>query len=99
MNRLPRKFGNLFRTIFLTATAMTAFAANSLLCRMALGQHLIDAASFTSIRVISGALTLGLLVFVRTGKADLRPHWPGAGALFCYMVFCPGLACVLHLRV
>ena len=87
MNHQLANPGNLFRTIFLTAAAMTAFAANSLLCRMALGQELIDAASFTSVRVISGALTLGLLVFIRGRSTKLRPNWPGAGALFCYMAF------------
>ena len=44
---------------------MIAFAANSLLCRMALGQGLVDAASFTSIRIISGALVLLLIVSIR----------------------------------
>ena len=42
-------------TALLTVLALIAFAANSVLCRIALGQELIDAASFTSIRVISGA--------------------------------------------
>ncbi len=49
-------------TVMLTFAAMLAFAANSLLCRLALGQGLIDAASFASIRVISGAVLLSLLV-------------------------------------
>ena len=41
-----------------TALAMGAFAANSLLCRLALRQDLIDPASFASIRLVSGAVTL-----------------------------------------
>ena len=49
----------------LTAIAMLAFAANSLLCRLALGAELIDAASFMAIRVISGAIMLGLIILPR----------------------------------
>ena len=41
---------------------MLAFAGNSLLCRIALKQTSIDAASFTSLRLASGALVLALLV-------------------------------------
>jgi drug/metabolite transporter (DMT)-like permease len=46
------------RTLALTALAMLAFAANSVLCRLALGQKLIDPASFAAVRVITAALTL-----------------------------------------
>jgi drug/metabolite transporter (DMT)-like permease len=52
-------------TLILTILAMIAFAGNSLLCRMALKQTDIDAASFTSIRLISGALVLWLIVWLR----------------------------------
>ena len=45
-------------TPFYTALALTAFAANSLLCRLALGGAAIDAASFTTVRLVSGALML-----------------------------------------
>jgi len=48
------------RIIVLTSLAMIAFAGNSLLCRAALKHTGIDAASFTTIRLISGALTLWL---------------------------------------
>ena len=75
------------RTAALTATAMVAFAANSLLCRMALGQNLIDAASFTSVRILAGALTLGLIVATRPNQQKLVPHWKGIVSLFCYMAF------------
>jgi len=47
--------------------AMLAFAANSILCRMALGQDAIDAASFTSIRLLSGAVMLLLILLYRDG--------------------------------
>ncbi|MCG6938477.1 MAG: DMT family transporter [Gammaproteobacteria bacterium] len=49
----------------LTALTMIAFASNSLLCRVALGEESIDAASFTSIRLISGAAMLALLMLYR----------------------------------
>ena len=44
--------------VILTALTMVAFAANSLLCRMALGGPLIDPVSFTTIRLVSGAFAL-----------------------------------------
>jgi drug/metabolite transporter (DMT)-like permease len=74
--------------MLLTAIAMLAFAANSLLCRMALGAGLIDAASFTSVRIISGAIMLGLIVLPRLRsqgrpKVDLR----AVAMLFAYMIF------------
>lgn len=77
---------NVFRTGLLTAAAMTAFAANSLLCRKALGQELIDAASFASIRIAAGAVTLVLILVIRGNKTKLVPDWAGVAALFCYMV-------------
>jgi drug/metabolite transporter (DMT)-like permease len=49
----------------LTALTMVAFASNSILCRAALGEHAIDAASFTSIRLLSGALMLALILAYR----------------------------------
>jgi drug/metabolite transporter (DMT)-like permease len=66
---------------------MLAFAANSLLCRMALGQNLIDPASFTSIRIVAGAATLGIIVALSSRDTKLRPDWPAIAALFGYMMF------------
>jgi len=77
----------ILRTVILTITAMIAFAANSLLCRMALGQDFIDAASFTSIRIVSGATVLLLIVSIRGHAKKITANWPGVAALFCYMVF------------
>jgi len=48
------------KIIGLMVVAMFAFAGNSLLCRLALGQGAIDAASFSSVRIVSGAVTSGL---------------------------------------
>jgi drug/metabolite transporter (DMT)-like permease len=62
------------RTYALTFVAMIAFAANSLLCRAALGTGEIDAASFTGIRLISGALVLAVIVYTKSQKADLKPR-------------------------
>lgn len=70
--------------ILLTMLAMIAFAANSILCRLALKETGIDAASFTAIRLASGALTLWLIVLMRDGAARTGGNWPSALALFAY---------------
>ncbi len=77
------------RLFLLTLAAMTAFAANSLLNRAALsGDAAMDPAAFTAVRMISGALMLGVLVALRGGAGRL----PGAGqgiaatALLAYAV-------------
>ncbi len=72
------------RMLCLTAMALLAFAGNSLLCRAALQHTPIDAASFTTIRLISGALTLWLLVQLTRRGATGRGSWPSAFALFAY---------------
>lgn len=73
-----------------TVIALIAFAANSVLCRMALLDGAIDAASFTTVRILSGAVTLAILVALRnSAQLRQRPNWPAATALFSYMVlFC-----------
>lgn len=72
------------RIFVLTVLAMGAFAGNSLLCRMALKHTSIDAASFTTIRLLSGALMLALVVRCRRGLATGAGNWPSALALFAY---------------
>lgn len=69
-----------------TLLAMLAFAGNSLLCRAALRDAGIDAGSFTSIRILSGAVTLWLVVALRapSGTAAGAGNWPSALALFAY---------------
>ncbi|MBT8098371.1 MAG: DMT family transporter [Gammaproteobacteria bacterium] len=75
-------------TVVLTTMAMIAFAANSVLCRLALGGDHIDAASFTAIRVMSGALLLVVIVAYRErGRIQRDADWRAALALFSYMVF------------
>ncbi|AEE53844.1 DMT family transporter [Haliscomenobacter hydrossis] len=72
------------RIILLTTLALIAFASNSLLCRVALKQTNIDAASFTSIRLIAGAAMLWLLVRIRRNTASGSGNWLSALALFAY---------------
>lgn len=63
---------------------MCAFAANSLLCREALAAGHMGAASFTLIRVISGALVLGLIFRIRFPQHPFGGSWLSAAALFAY---------------
>lgn len=74
------------RTIALTALAMLPLAANSWLCRAALRDTGIDAASFTSIRLVSGALMLWILVAFSRKLRNGAGNWPSALALFGYAV-------------
>jgi len=72
------------RVLALTALAMTAFAANSVLCRLALRNTGIDPATFTSIRLVAGALVLMLILLLRTGALFRQGNWSSAAALFAY---------------
>jgi len=72
------------RIALLTLLALLAFAGNSLLCRAALAQTGIDAASFTLVRLLSGAVVLALLAWWRRGGGTGRGNWPSAFALFAY---------------
>lgn len=68
----------------LALAAMIAFSANSILCRLALRDAHIDAASFTLIRVAAGAVALALLVRGRGGVLQGRGSWLSGVALFGY---------------
>lgn len=72
------------RIVALTSLAMLAFASNSLLCRVALNHTSIDAASFTSIRLVSGAVMLWLVVRINRSSQAGRGNWRSAVALFAY---------------
>jgi drug/metabolite transporter (DMT)-like permease len=72
------------RHLLLTTLAMIAFAGNSLLCRLALGTTAIDAASFTTLRILSGAILLLVLVTLRDRRFRPAGDWPSALALFAY---------------
>src|SRR5688500_400167 len=64
---------------------MLAFAGNSLLCRLALKHTAIDPASFTTIRLLSGAVVLWLIVQLRADHAAAgRGSWGSALALVAY---------------
>lgn len=77
------------RAIVLTAAAMVCFAANSIVCRLALASALIDAATFTTVRVISAAAMLSLVTVLQRRKP---PRMTGVNlfsvtALFGYLAF------------
>ncbi|VTU24366.1 threonine and homoserine efflux system [Variovorax sp. SRS16] len=78
---------SLLRTAVLAAGAMLAFAANSLLCRLALQHGGIDPASFGSIRLVSGAITLAVVVRLRSAPPASRASWLAAAMLFAYVAF------------
>ena len=83
-----RRGPSTLQTIALTAVAMLAFAANSLLCRLALQRQGIDPASFGSIRLVSGAITLLLVVQLRSRPPSAaRADWLAAAMLFAYVAF------------
>ena len=75
-------------TAVYTGFALIAFAANSVLCRLALGKATIDAAGFTTIRLVSGALVLLVLVAAsaKTNTVDDKGSWTSAFMLFLYAV-------------
>ena len=74
------------RVVALTSLTMIAFAGNSVLCRIALKDTSIDAASFTTIRLISGAMMLWLIVQMRSGTRSGRGNWSSALALIVYAI-------------
>ena len=67
-----------------TALALVAFAANSLLCRLALAGGGTDPAAFTTLRLASGALVLALLLALRRQAPWRTGTWRGGLALFAY---------------
>lgn len=77
------------RLATLTLLALCAFAGNSLLCRAAFATTSIDAASFTSIRLVSGALLLWIIVNLKGNRneGDSGGSWLSALALFSYAIF------------
>ena len=65
---------------------MIAFASNSLLNRLALGQKTIDAVSYTTIRLVAGAIALSLISLLQkdNSKPNVRGRWISAAMLFVY---------------
>ena len=74
------------RLFALVVLTMIAFAGNSLLCRLALRNTPIDAASFTTIRIVSGALALWIIVRLRDGPAGTAGDFTSALVLFAYAI-------------
>ncbi len=74
------------RVFLLSALTMVAFAANSVLNRLALDAGEAGPASFAAIRLISGAVMLALLVAARGGGVKWRVGWAGPAALVLYML-------------
>ena len=77
-----------FFTVLYTSLAMIAFASNSLLNRLALGQESIDAVSYTTIRLTAGALTLWLISSLQKNNKGprIRGNWISAAMLFLYAI-------------
>lgn len=80
------KYRSCSKTLMATLFALLAFAANSVLCRLALIDKSIDPISFTGIRLMSGALVLGLLLKVVVSAENRigRKSWSAAFMLFIY---------------
>lgn len=76
------------KTFVLTGLALIAFAANSVLCRLALGGNAVDAASFTVIRLLSGTITLSLILVLSQRRKNpvSGGRWLSAFMLFLYAV-------------
>ncbi len=74
------------RTLALTVFTLIAFASNSILCRLALAGDSIDPASFTSIRILSGAVTLAVIVALSRRGARHGGGWGSAFFLALYAV-------------
>ncbi len=76
------------KTFIYTSLALIAFAANSVLCRKALGENNIDASGFTVIRLLSGVIMLMILLGLTKNKKnkETRGSWYSAGMLFLYAV-------------
>jgi len=79
---------HLFKTIGLTGLALITFAANSVLCRLALGSGSIDAASFSVIRLLSGAMILLIIIRITRKKntSSVKGSWTAGFMLFLYIV-------------
>jgi drug/metabolite transporter (DMT)-like permease len=80
------KSSPLLKTLIFTVFALIAFAANSVLCRLALGENTIDASSFTSIRLLSGALFLLIILKFNNKKnrSSTKGSWSATAMLFLY---------------
>ena len=86
---MPARTGGISsQTFMLTAAAMLCFAANSLLCRLALVSRRIDAATYTTLRVASGAAILCCVVWLqrRALPRIISANFLSAASLFAYFI-------------
>lgn len=74
------------RIIALTVIAMIAFAANSVLARLAFATAGAEPLSYTGIRLAAGAATLAVLLALRRRNLRLGGSWSGVAALFGYAI-------------
>lgn len=77
------------KPIIFTTCALVAFALNSILCRFALGREAIDAASFTVVRLVSGASVLFVILLLSNRKVLRKRaagNWISAVCLFTYAI-------------
>lgn len=76
------------KTLVYTTLALFAFAANSVLCRLALGSNTIDASSFTAIRLLSGVLVLFVLLKMSNSNKEVASQgsWFSSIMLFLYAI-------------
>jgi len=82
---------DMLRIAFMTVVAMLAFAANSVLARLALADGAIDALGYTGIRLAAGALMLFAILRFKKAKANherraIDGSWRGAAALLGYAI-------------
>ena len=86
---MTNKTGHLLiKTLIFTGFTLIAFAANSVLCRLALGEKTIDASSFTVIRLLSGTIVLLVILKINSNKNNsaIKGSWPAGLMLFLYAV-------------
>jgi len=79
---------HIFKIFTLTCIALIAFAANSVLARLALGNNTIGASGFTSIRLLTGAIVLFTLIQFRKNKTapSTKGSWFSGFMLFIYAI-------------
>lgn len=85
---MKRSYGFSVKTLLLTGFALIAFAANSVLGRLALGEKTIDASGFTVIRLLSGAIVLLAILKISNNKSTspTKGSWSASLMLFIYAV-------------
>jgi drug/metabolite transporter (DMT)-like permease len=85
---ITRSSNYLIKTIIFTGLALIAFAANSILSRLALRERAIDASSFTIIRLLSGTIVLLVMIRFKSNKTNSSTNgsWYASLMLFLYAI-------------